>query len=198
MNHLLVIEWTAVLFNISYVVLAWYQKKSCWIFGAIGSALSVYYFQSPEVKLYAESFLYAFYVAVAIYGWFMWGKPDPRKVTELKLKDHLMIIVSGFVLAWLISLLTGAYTDAAKPFADSLSTVFGVLATFLTIRKVLSNWIYWVIIDLFSVWLYVTKEADIYAIQMFVFAILALVGYVQWKKDISHSVTIETLDDDLL
>ncbi|NNC82829.1 MAG: nicotinamide mononucleotide transporter [Flavobacteriales bacterium] len=178
-----IVEWTAVLLNITYVVLAWYQKKACWIFGGLGSALSVYYFQHDAIRLYSEAGLYLFYVFVAIYGWWVWNRPDARPIHELEIKTHLSIILAGFLLATLLSSITSNYTDAARPFADSLSTVFGILATFLTIRKVLSNWIYWIIIDIFSIWLYISRESEVYALQMFLFAILALIGYLQWRKE---------------
>jgi len=184
METLSIIEWTAVAFNITYVVLAWWQKKACWIFGAIGSVLSVYYFQHEDIRLYAEAGLYLFYVAVAIYGWIVWSRPDVRRIHEWPWTKHLLIIAVGGVAAYLLSVLTGTYTDAARPLADSLSTVFGVIATFMTIRKVLSNWIYWVVIDVFSVWLYMSRDSEIYAVQMAVFAVLAIVGWWQWRKQL--------------
>ena len=177
------IELIAVGFNVAYVVLAWYQQKLCWVFGAIGSALSVYYFQHEDIRLYSEAGLYAFYVLIAIYGWWIWSRPDTAKIQTLPARKHLVIIVSGLLLAGMLSGLTGQFTDAARPFADSLSTVFGVIATFLTIKKVLSNWIYWIVIDLFSVWLYLARHSEIYAAQMFLFSVLSVYGYYQWRKE---------------
>lgn len=182
MSTLQLIEYAAVAFNITYVVLAWYQKKACWIFGAIGSALSVYYFMHEDIRLYSEACLYVFYVGIAVYGWSVWSRPDSRPISELKASSHFILILVGSVGAYLLSMLWVAYTDAARPLADSLSTVFGVIATFLTIRKVLSNWIYWIIIDVFSIWLYLSRESEVYAVQMAVFAVLAVIGYMQWKK----------------
>jgi nicotinamide mononucleotide transporter len=133
--------------------------------------------------LYSEAGLYFFYVLIAIYGWWAWSRPDVQPIHELKLVRHLLIVFSGLLLATGLSFLTSEFTDAARPFADSLSTVFGIIATFLTIRKVLSNWIYWILIDLFSVWLYLTRDSEIYAMQMLLFAILAIFGLIQWRKE---------------
>lgn len=173
----------AVGFNVLYVVLAWYQKKICWLFGAIGSVLSVYYFQHEDIRLYSEAGLYAFYVLIAFYGWWMWSHPDTSKIQELAFSKHLWIIIVGVVVAIVLSQITERYTDAARPVADSLSTVFGVIATFLTIKKVLSNWIYWIVIDIFSVWLYLARNSEVYAAQMFLFTVLAIYGYYQWRKE---------------
>lgn len=183
MSLLNIIEWTAVFCNVLYVVLAWYQKKICWLFGGIGSLLSVYYFQHEDVRLYSESGLYLFYTVIAIYGWWKWSRPEDSRINKISGWNHLLVVLSGTALAWGLSLFTSAYTDAARPLADSLSTVFGIIATFLTIRKVLSNWLYWIIIDLFSIWLYLTREAEIYALQMVLFTILAIYGHFQWRKE---------------
>jgi nicotinamide mononucleotide transporter len=177
------IELIAVGFNVAYVVLAWYQKRLCWLFGAIGSALSAYYFQHEDIRLYSEAGLYVFYVLIAVYGWWIWSRPDSAKIHVLAIARHFWIIGLGLVAAIALSQVTGRFTDAARPMADSLSTVFGVIATFLTIKKVLSNWIYWIVIDLFSVWLYLARNSEIYAAQMFLFTVLAIYGYYQWRKE---------------
>lgn len=181
-----IIEWSAVAFNIAYVILAWYRKKLCWLFGGIGSLLSVYYFQHEEIRLYAEAGLYAFYVLVAIYGYIVWNKEDQSHVHENSGSWHFQLILYGLIASAILSYLSITYTDAARPLADSLTTVFGVFATFMTIRKIYSNWIYWIVIDLFSVWLYWTRGAEVYALQMLIFAILAYIGLLQWRKQHPH------------
>ena len=60
-NLELLIEIVAVIFGIAYVFLAAKNKISCWIFGIIGSVLSIFLFVF-YAKLYAESVLYLFYV----------------------------------------------------------------------------------------------------------------------------------------
>jgi nicotinamide mononucleotide transporter len=179
---LIIVEWAAVIFNVAYVVLAWYQKRICWVMGGIGSLLSIYYFQHEDVRLYAEAGLYAFYVIVAIYGYFAWNRKNDKPIHENTGSWHFQLMLYGVLLSGILSYLSHTYTDAAKPFADSLSTVFGVMATFMTIRKIHSSWIYWIFIDLFSVWLYWTRGAEVYAVQMFIFAILAYIGLRQWRK----------------
>lgn len=177
------VERLAVLFNVLYVILAWYQLRACWIFGMLGSALSIYYFQHPELRLYSEAGLYSFYVVMAIYGWYVWSRPDKRQITEWKLDQHLRWILLAAVATYVLYFLTSNYTDAARPLADSFTTVFGVLATVMTIRKILSNWIYWIVIDAFSIWLYLQRESDFYAGQMVLYTILAIVGWWHWNKE---------------
>ena len=68
-NHFeLILEIVAVLLGIIYVILAAKNKISCWIFGILGSVLSIFLFVF-YAKLYAESVLYLFYTFAGIYGW---------------------------------------------------------------------------------------------------------------------------------
>ena len=143
MKFLELIEWTAVALNVIYVILAAMGKKSCWIFGGLGSLLSVYLFQHEEVRLYSEAGLYFFYVIMAIYGYYTWGRENSLKINERSVLFHLALIIVCSIAAYGLSYITSSFTDAARPVEDSFSTVFSIAATVLTIRKVLSNWIYW-------------------------------------------------------
>ena len=58
------------------------------------------------------------------------------------------------------------------------SLVFGYL---LATRKWISNWIYWIVIDLVSVWLYWSRDLEIYALLMLIYALMAVYGYYSWR-----------------
>lgn len=177
-------EWTAVVFSLIYVFLAARQNIWCWLFGGLASAISVVLF--IVVKLYAESFLFLFYVVMSVYGWFQWHKPGAGPemlVVEWSLQKHVWIILISVAAAIGIYLISSAYTDAAKPMLDALTTTFSISATFLVARKVLSNWIYWIVIDAVSVYLYWSRGLDIYALLMLLYTGMAVYGFIQWKKD---------------
>ena len=63
-NLALVLEVVAVILGIIYVLLAARNRIECWIFGIIGSAISVYLFYE-YAQLYAEAVLYSFYEGMA-------------------------------------------------------------------------------------------------------------------------------------
>lgn len=177
-------EWSAVAFSLIYVFLAARQSIWCWLFGGLASAISVVLFL--VVKLYAESFLFLFYVAMSVYGWMQWHKTDSEPdmpVVEWPLYRHIWMIFLSSAGAVGIYLISSAYTDAAKPMLDALTTTFSISATFLVARKVLSNWIYWIAIDAVSVYLYWSRGLDIYALLMLVYTGMAVYGFLQWKKE---------------
>ncbi len=187
-------EWIAVLFNVAYVILAAKKKVLCWLFGALASAISIFLF--VHVKLYSEAILYMIYVVLAYYGWQEWrGRsrdiedsevldfPEQAlKIVEWQWKEHVFLLLLGTAAAITISVIF-SLTDAARPVLDAFTTTFSLIATWLTVKRVLSNWIYWIFIDGVSVYLYQVRGLEVYAAQMLVFAILAAWGLYTWRKE---------------
>ena len=78
--------------------------------------------------------------------------------------------------------LFSVYTDQANPYVDASTTVFSLVATFMVTKKVLENWVYWIIIDAVSVYLYFSRDLHLTAVLFVIFTLLAITGYVSWNK----------------
>jgi nicotinamide mononucleotide transporter len=182
-NIALLLEIVAVIFGVLYTVLMAQNKISCWIFGIIGSLLSVYLF-IVYAKLYAEAVLYVFYIFAGIYGWVEWKKQ--KQIDEVylhKLSTHIKLILFGTALSFLLYYgLTYFFKEAEKPLIDSFTTVFSFIATYLMAKKWIENWFYWLVIDGISVYLYYSRGLEIYALLMLVYTGLVVYGYLKWKK----------------
>lgn len=46
------------------------------------------------------------------------------------------------------------YTNASYAYLDSTITIFSLVATYMMTKKILDNWIYWIIIDSAAIYLY--------------------------------------------
>ena len=182
-NIALLLEIVAVIFGVLYTVLMAQNKISCWIFGIIGSLLSVYLF-IEYAKLYAEAVLYVFYVFAGIYGWMQWkNQKDLTEVYQQKISTHIKLITGGTIVSILLYFgLSYLFKEAEKPLIDSFTTVFSFIATYLMAKKWIENWYYWLIIDGVSVYLYYTRELEIYALLMLVYTGLVVYGYWKWKQ----------------
>ncbi|MDB4533758.1 nicotinamide riboside transporter PnuC [Vicingaceae bacterium] len=182
-NVALLLEIVAVIFGVFYTLLMAQNKVSCWIFGIIGSLLSVYLFVE-YAKLYAEAVLYVFYVFAGVYGWIMWKRQSViEEVYQYKLGTHLKIIGVGTVCSILLYFgLSYFFAAAEKPLIDSFTTVFSFIATYLMAKKWIGNWFYWAVIDAVSIYLYYTRGLDVYALLMLVYTALVVYGYWKWKK----------------
>ena len=168
--------------GLAFIVLMIKQNIWCWPIGIISSL--VFVFIMFESKLYMESVLYVFYVFVGIYGWVTWSnKKVELKIKKIGLKFHSMALGFGIAMALGLGLLFDRYTDAERPIADNLSTIFSFIASYMEAHKFLSSWIYWIVINLFSIWLYHDRDKKLLAGLMVIYFLLSVAGYLQWKKD---------------
>lgn len=187
-------EYPAVLTGVIYILLAARQHIWCWFFGIISSLLSIYLFYIS--KLYAESVLYFYYVLAGIYGWYSWTEKKEKEnvvlnISEWSWRSHLLVILGGIGLSFSLAEVLERYTDAAVPLIDAHTTIFSFIATYMTTRKILSTWIYWIIIDAVSVGLYWYRDLYLYGVLMIIYTLMAAYAYQSWKQSLKHSVAIE-------
>lgn len=192
----LIIEILGVVFGLGYIFFATKNSQWCWPLGIIGSILSIWLFIQFS-QLYSEALLSFYYVIMGFYGWWVWKQQDQSKSDNADLEPkkegsfihamswmlHGKIIALGvagaFALYYLVNL---ALPDAEKPLFDAFTTAFSFLATWLTARRLLENWIYWVVIDACTVVLYLSRDLYFYAGLMGVYTIIATFGYLNWKR----------------
>ena len=176
-------EVIAVFTGVIYVLLAAKENIWCWFFGIISSAIYIFLF--IKAQLYAESFLYSYYVLAGFYGWYTWGNPKTNvdlKITIWSIKQQLLTVFIGFLLSLLLFILLKNFTTAALPLIDAHTTIFSFIATYMVIQKKLYNWIYWILIDMVSIGLYANRELHLSSVLMFIYALVAIVGFLEWKK----------------
>ena len=77
------------------------------------------------------------------------------------------------------------YTDAEQPIIDSFTAIFSLFATYMVTKKILENWIYWIVIDIVSVYLYFSRDLQLTAGLFAAYTIIALFGYFSWKKQLN-------------
>jgi len=179
----LVVEILATTANLAFILLLIREKIACWAFGIAGSLLSVYLF--IDARLYSESALYSFYAAMGVWGWVHWHRradQDSNPVIRWRPAAHLGAIVVACALATLLGFTVQAYSDAERPLFDAFTTVFSFLGTYLEITKVLEAWLYWLVINLASVWLYHDRNLDIYAVLIGLYSILSVWGFISWRR----------------
>lgn len=185
----ILMEITAVLFAIIYLLLAVKQDVRCW-YAAIFSSF-LYFFIMMSANLYMEAYLQIFYIFMAIYGWFQWNKISEDKskfiVRTWSIKQHLIVISSVISLAYISGSLLNIYTEAALPFIDALTTWGAIIATYMVAKKLLENWIYWFVIDSISVLLFMSRGLYLTSVLFFVYLIIIYFGYKSWTK-IKHEM----------
>lgn len=183
MSTALVVEILATSANLAFIILLIRQQISCWAFGIVGSLLSVYLF--VNAKLYFEAFLYLFYAAMGLWGWLRWHRKQAENdnpVVRWRIQAHCLAIALCSSIALAMGYGALSFTDAERPFFDATTTVFSFLATFMEINKILEGWIYWIVINVASIWLYQDRSLDIYAMLIGLYAALSVWGFFSWRK----------------
>ncbi len=181
------LQWLAVLFNVLYVILAARSSIWCWAFGFVGVGLL--FFIYVDARLYSDASLQIFYAAMAIYGFWSWRhlSQQEHRVRRMPGRQHAILGVIGILGAWALGTFWTQF-GAALPYIDALTTSFSILATYMVARRYLSNWLYWIVIDLVCVWVYLVRDLPLIAALFFVYSILAVYGYLRWKKQLSPMV----------
>ena len=178
------LETLAVVLGIGYLLLAMRESSLCWYCAFLSTALYVWIF--GDVSLYMESALNVYYMAMAIYGWLQWhrGGADKSGVKIIRWTARQHILGVSIILAASVTsgYLLSSNTAAKLPYLDSFTTWGSVFTTIMVAQKVLENWLYWIVINSVSIYLYIDRGLDQTAAMFFLYLVLATIGFLTWKK----------------
>lgn len=174
-------EWAAVVTAIMYVVLVANKHILCWVFALISSVIYVYLCWIGY--LYIEAVLNLFYVVMAIIGWLAWNSSKSNdRINTWKLKKHLVNIIISAIVAYMLGFSFDFWSNQVNPYLDAFTTIYSLAATYMVVKKVLGNWIYWIVIDLVSIYLYFDRGYILSSVLFAAYTILAIVGFITWRK----------------
>lgn len=180
----LFIEILAVALNLMYLGLLIKERIECWFFGIAGSLVSIYLFYS--LGLYSESILYVYYVVIGVYGYFLWKKKEAQKdvlqVQKIGLKKQMLLIAGGVIVAYSVGFGFENYSDATNPYLDAFTTVFSFIASFLEAKKILSSWVFWIVINTATIVLYLQQNLYVYLLLTIVYVVFSVIGLIEWNK----------------
>jgi nicotinamide mononucleotide transporter len=168
--------------GITGVWLAAKENPWNWPLGII--SVGVYAVVFLKSKLYGDMLLQLFYIVIGIYGWYIWLKGAhglKMKIENCKKEESLFLFfisIAGFFVA--VFLLKK--TDSNVPYLDGLTTVLSITATWMMARKYIEHWLIWIFVDLVYVFLYSYKSLYLTAVLYFIFTILAVYGFYEWRR----------------
>ncbi len=188
------IELIGAILGLLYIFFSIRQHILTWATGLLTSVLyTVVFFQSG---FYADMGLQVYYVFISIYGWYFWLKGEKKtdqggeqQVPVTKTKKRVLVIsgiVTLLIFLFLIFILK-RFTDSTVPVMDSLTTALSITATWMLAKKYIEHWLIWIFVDFFSAGLYVYKNLWPTVVLFIVYAVMAIIGYIEWKKDLEKS-----------
>jgi nicotinamide mononucleotide transporter len=178
-------ELVVVVLALAYLLLAVKRSLWCWLFAFTSSAISVALMY--EKRLYMQGLLSVFYVVMAIYGYFEWRSGRNREgevqVRRWPLASHA-VAIAGVVA---ISVLTGwqlaVNTDAASPYLDAFTTWGSVLTTWMVARRLMENWLYWIVVDGVTAFLYFQQDLNYLGLLFVAYIGIVIHGYRVWMRE---------------
>lgn len=185
-ENVLASSWLEAVAVITGLLSVWFAKKENILVYPTGIiSVLIYVYICFSVKLYADAGINAFYFAMSIYGWVKWSRKTgdkPSRPITWATKKEWVYSVTGLVLFFVILVfILKNYTDSNVPVWDALTTAIFIIGMWLMALKKIENWLFWILGDLISVPLYLSKGLVLTSFQFAIFLILAVAGYLEWR-----------------
>ena len=180
------LELFAVIMNIISVVYAKRNNILVYPTGLIGTGIFVYILLN--FSLLGDTIINAYFFSMSIYGWYFWSrKKDEVFINQVstinrnEIKYLFILAISSLIFIYFVYDYFDKWNNWTA-YVDNITTAIFFVAMWLMARRKIESWIFWIIGDLITVPLYFYKGLTISSIQYIIFLILAVLGYVSWKK----------------
>ena len=180
------LELFAVIMNITSVVYAKRNNILVYPTGLIGTGIFVYILLN--FSLLGDTIINAYFFSMSIYGWYFWSrKKDEVFVNQVstinrnEIKYLFILAISSLIFIYLVYDYFDKWNNWTA-YVDNVTTAIFFIAMWLMAKRKVESWIFWIIGDLITVPLYFYKGLTISSLQYIIFLILAVLGYISWKK----------------
>ena len=176
------LEYSATFLSLTFLFLLIKENKWCWPFGIVSSLLFIYIFYQSQI--YVEAVLYIYYVLIGIYGWHVWtdDKKDELQVTTWSWLKHIPIVFIGGLLSFGLGWFFKTYTDGQRTYVDATNSIFALIASYMEVHKIFSSWIFWIIVNGITIWLYWDSNLKVASGMMVVYFVVSIFGFIDWGK----------------
>nr|WP_315124947.1 nicotinamide riboside transporter PnuC [uncultured Capnocytophaga sp.] len=198
--HLVLIEIIGVIFGFLSV---WFAKRgNIWVYptGIVSTVLFVYLLW--HYVLWGDMLINAYYTVMSVYGWVLWAKNAHNQqisISPTTRKDwHVCIGLGLFSLLFVVGVYylkpfirnnfsmegvqLGFHNFLFTEYIDVFTTAIFLVGMWLMAKRKLENWLFWILGDLVSVPLYLKKGMFFTSFQYLLFTIIAIMGYLEWKR----------------
>jgi nicotinamide mononucleotide transporter len=174
----------AALLGVGYIIYAARESMWCWPMAFVSTLIYTLLFWEGQLPM--QALLNFYYMGMAVYGYWLWRQhgnvEDNLAISSWPWPKHVLFLVSGTLLSWAIATYLISMDASQRPYLDAAITVFSVMNTWLMARKILQNWLYWVVIDAAAVVLYFETGYFATMILFALYTVLATAGFISWVK----------------
>lgn len=188
------LEILAAVFTIASVIYS--KRNNVWVFptGMICTAIFVYLLYKWE--LLGDMMINGYYFAMSIYGWYLWTRTKDGKalvpISTVTQREHFIslgIFIAGVLFTYCIYIIFNKITHWTS-YVDMVTTGIFFVGMWLMAKRKIENWIYWIVGDMITVPLYFYKGLTFSSMLYLALTIIAIFGYIEWKKHLDKQLVI--------
>lgn len=191
-THLIVLEAIAFVFGIASVVYAKRENILVYPTGLIATVITVYIFFQDE--LMGDMMMNFYFSIMSIYGWWNWSRKKNDKfvlpISRTNRKEKLIgfgLFVFTMIVTYFVYRAYGTVISTSNYIDIFTSGIFFTAMWFMANKK-LENWTLWIFSDIITVPLYAFRGWGMLSLQYLIFTILAIQGYMAWKKSLNNEI----------
>lgn len=175
-------------------------KKNIWVYPTGIISTLIYVYLLFNAGLLGDCMINVYYSVMSIYGWILWAKNSEDHVhVEVTWATRKEWIYASILFVLSLAFVTFVYY--CKPYIDNIegaylglyhldwanwmdiftTSIFLVGMWFMAKQRI-ENWIFWIIGDFICIPMMIFKGLGITSVQYLVFTIMAILGYLNWKK----------------
>jgi len=178
------VEWAYAITGAISVYLSTRQNIWSWPTAIVNVSLGAFVFFKSG--LYSDMGLQVVYLTLSIYGWYQWlhggANRMPLRVSRAGGRVWFFCALAAALFWSALAAYTSGLPGVSLPFLDSGLTTVSLVAQWMMTRKILENWVLWILADIAYVPMYIYKELYVTAGLYTVFLVLAVMGFVQWRR----------------
>lgn len=188
------LELVGTVLYLASVVLIARRNMLTWPIGIVAVVLYAMLFW--QIRLYSDALEQAWYFVASLYGWWSWARArtarsepvpvafsSPRILASTAALTGALCVVAGACMSRVHEWLPTVFPAPADfPWLDASTTVASFVAMWLTARRRVESWIYWIVVDVVGIGLYLAKDVKFVALLYVVLLALAVLGLLQWAS----------------
>jgi nicotinamide mononucleotide transporter len=179
-------SWGDIAGFVTGIVCVWLAARAnIWNFhfGIVNGAILGLVFM--QQRLFADASLQVVFIVLNARGLQAWRAGEQQSesapVFHTTRRELMRMLLSVALMVpllwWVLGLMKGS-----APLIDATVTSLSIVAQWLLNRRVLENWIWWIVVDLISIPLYVSRGLPLIAALYVVFLLICCQGYVRWRR----------------
>jgi len=205
-TYLIYFEAIAVVFGLLSVYFS--IRQNIWVYptGIISTVLFIYIMY--VFGLLGDMLINVYYTVMSVYGWILWARysqdqihVDVKKARKKDWQIGGLLFFGSLIFVGLVyyfkpyidnqfsmdGVVLGMYHLDWANYTDIVTTSLFLVGMFFMAKRNIENWIFWIVADFICIPMMLYKGLGITAIQYIIFTVMAIIGYIEWKKSLAKA-----------